>query len=520
MTRGIEQASGRLRRGGRCCTRWANGEIRVSPRGVQAHHLDGYRRANMLPARWQPIGASLPQARTAHRLGERGLNAGTGRIHLPKARRFLLLPARLQSLMGLLRTPFSRCAPASSCIDTVSANRASRTHCSGTSDLDLLPPFSTRMGLVALGSRWPVWLANPGRSVREQSLSLPCLSGRVGQNRTNEIDVLVLVTYQRFCADISRLHQLFRRFEILLSQPLLDGSRHLPIRERRYGRLHIDKHMRGRNGLLSASRRITRFGQMHVVTPPDPLPLFAGLDLGVRGRTRHSLSLGGLRVCSPIGLTLGPVVIRKPDPSEHVHARHLRTRRGGIRGLEGMEPVQPIGSDLLRSCLPLALRFGQASVLHPMAGTIKPVGTDLWEKPLRLSFSPVSERCSQSFSHTLQVGKRTYSRQHMGGSRSLRASSFEPATLFAHVQKSIQQQPLRFSSPNHPPNAERREKSTPAFVHSRPRPYFPSMRSRTALAACRSVRFSAFCTIVTRASCQGASVGCPPTGESLANGSS
>src|SRR6266699_5222269 len=45
-----------------------------------------------------------------------------------------------------------------------------------------------------------------------------------------------------------------------------------------------------------------------------------------------------------------------------------------------------------------------------------------------------------------------------------------------------------------------RTKSKPGSVNSNPKLYFQSIRSRTALAACRSVRFSAYCSTVTTAS--------------------
>jgi hypothetical protein len=54
-----------------------------------------------------------------------------------------------------------------------------------------------------------------------------------------------------------------------------------------------------------------------------------------------------------------------------------------------------------------------------------------------------------------------------------------------------------------------RTKSKPLAVNSRLKTYFPSMRIRTASAACRSVSPSPYCMRVTRARRQGASAPCP-----------
>src|SRR5436305_3318565 len=54
--------------------------------------------------------------------------------------------------------------------------------------------------------------------------------------------------------------------------------------------------------------------------------------------------------------------------------------------------------------------------------------------------------------------------------------------------------------------------SNPESVSSRPSRYFQSIRLRTASAACRSERFSAYCSRLTSISRQGASAGCPREG--------
>ncbi len=88
-------------------------------------------------------------------------------------------------------------------------------------------------------------------------------------------------------------------------------------------------------------------GQMHFVAQPGQLALFARLCLDIIGRTNDPLLVPGLRTCSPFSLASREVVILLPDLSQHLDTADLLQFARGIRLLQSLQQMQPIGPNLL-----------------------------------------------------------------------------------------------------------------------------------------------------------------------------
>src|SRR5713101_5035553 len=337
------------------------------------------------------------------------------------------------------------------------------------------------------------------------SKPLPALACQLlsDQGGTQQSDPILLLTAdQQLRIDIASIHELLIRQQIVLGQVLLDGVGYLHILHIGHGGLHLHDQLRHGPGSF---RGHAGLGQMRFLSQPCHLPLFARSCFWVIGGTDDAFALTGLRACPPLGLASRQLVILLPDLAQELDTGLVLecVRSAGL--LQRLQQMQSVSTDLLCQCCALAFGFGQAIILDPVAVALKPVRADPSYQPLRRQGGQIIQDGAERFSDTFQVGERAHPCQYMGRIGALLAPGFEPAPLRAHLQEPIQKQRLRtLIHQTHAKIGQQGEVKAGIGQFQPTALYFQSIRSRTALAAWRSVRFSAYCSTVTSASRQGA----------------
>ena len=155
--------------------------------------------------------------------------------------------------------------------------------------------------------------------------------------------------------------------------------------------------------------------------------------------------------------------------------------------------MQSISTDLLRQCSPLAFRGWRKRYFSTRwLYRSNQSGLICWisHSGARVARSSRAAR-TVSPTHSRLESERTRANTWVESVRCLPPAFSQPRSLQTSRSRSSNSVSCWLST-KRARNSDKTEKSKPAFVSSKPKAYFQSMRSRTALAACRSVRPSAY----------------------------